>query len=79
LTDEEAHNEEFSMQVVDWLDSDNIAIRELAFFEAQRLTGRQFDYRPQNPENQREAAIMRWRELVKRNQGFVATVAEEMP
>jgi hypothetical protein len=79
LTEKEARNEADSMQVVEWLNNDNIAIRELAFMEAFRLANRDFQYRPQNPEKQREAAIMRFRELVSRNKGLVPTVVEEMP
>lgn len=79
LTDKDAHDEAVSMQVVEWLNSDNIAIRELAFLSAFSLAHRDLGYRPQNPEGQREPAIMRWRELVKRNKGLVPTVAEQMP
>jgi len=43
------------------------------------LTHRDLNYRPQNPVGQREPAIMRWRELVRRNKGLVPSTAEPMP
>jgi hypothetical protein len=69
---EDARLEEPSMALVELMGSDNIAIRELAFFHVQRLTRKDMQYRPLNPQPQREAALLRWREYVKRNQGLIA-------
>lgn len=77
--DEEARDESASMQVVEWLASDNIAIRDLAYYEVLRLANRDLGYRPQNPVGQREPALMRWRDLVRRNKGLVPSAPEEMP
>ncbi|HVJ69188.1 MAG TPA: hypothetical protein VM510_14470, partial [Caulifigura sp.] len=76
ISDAEAHDEAASMQVVDWLANDNIAIRDLAYYEVFTRAGRDLGYRPQNTVGQREPALMRWRELVRRNKGLVPTVAE---
>jgi hypothetical protein len=77
ITDAEAHDEAASMQLIDWMASDEIAIRELAFFEVYRVTLRDMQYRPQNTESQRDSALMRWRELVRRNKGLLPTAAAE--
>ncbi|QDT56504.1 hypothetical protein Pan44_45590 [Caulifigura coniformis] len=71
VTDQEARDEAASLQVVEWLANDDIAIRELAFYEVLRLANRDLSYRPQNAVGQREPAIMRWRDLVRRNKGLV--------
>ena len=49
-----------SRTLVGWLDSDQVAIRELAFFHVQRLTGLKHEYSPINPPAQRRAAVDRW-------------------
>lgn len=49
-----------SRTLVGWLDSEQLAIRELAFFHVQRLTGLKNDYSPINPPGQRRAAVDRW-------------------
>jgi len=71
LRPEDANVEATSMELVELMGSDNIAIRELAFFQVHRLTGKDLGYRPLNPQGQREAALSRWRDLVKRNKGLV--------
>lgn len=49
-----------SRSLVGWLDSEQLAIRELAFFHVQRLTGLKNEYSPINPPGQRRAAVDRW-------------------
>lgn len=49
-----------SRSLVGWLDSEQLAIRELAFFHVQRLTGLKHEYSPINPPGQRRAAVDRW-------------------
>ncbi len=49
-----------SRSLVGWLDSDQLAIRELAFFHVQKLTGLKHEYSPINPPGQRRAAVDRW-------------------
>lgn len=50
-----------SQMLVGWLEHEQIAIRELAFWHVQRLTGLKHDYSPINPPGQRRAAVERWR------------------
>jgi hypothetical protein len=49
-----------SRALVGWLESEHLAIRELAFFHIQRLTGLKHEYSPINPPGQRRAAVERW-------------------
>ncbi|MBC7818690.1 MAG: hypothetical protein IAG10_17510 [Planctomycetaceae bacterium] len=49
-----------SRTLVGWLESEHLAIRELAFFHVQRLTGLKHEYSPINPPGQRRAAVERW-------------------
>ena len=49
-----------SRALVGWLESEQLAIRELAFFHVQRLTGLKHEYSPINPPGQRRAAVERW-------------------
>ena len=49
-----------SRALVGWLDSEQLAIRELAFFHVQKLTGLKHEYSPINPPGQRRAAVDRW-------------------
>ncbi len=49
-----------SRTLVGWLDSEQLAIRELAFLHVQKLTGLKHEYSPINPPAQRRAAVDRW-------------------
>ena len=49
-----------SRSLVGWLDSEQLAIRELAYFHVQKLTGQKHEYSPINPLGQRRAAVDRW-------------------
>lgn len=72
LTPDEARQQATALQVVEWMGSMNVAIRELAFFQVHRITGKDLGYRPVNPEGQREAALARWRDHVKKHNGLIA-------
>jgi len=52
-------------QLVEQLDSDDVAVRFLAISALGRLTGRTFDYRHYDAPIQREAAIRRWVEYLE--------------
>jgi len=58
----DARNPLDSEDLVRWMGHDEMAIRELAFFHIDRLTGRRYDYRPNDPSARRAAALERWRE-----------------
>lgn len=57
---QDAKNPATSKMLVGWLDSEHIAIRELAFFHIQQLTDLKHEYSPNNPPGQRRAAVDRW-------------------
>jgi len=59
--EKDARNRFTSNQLVEWLDHDEIAVRELAFYYIYLLTGRRYDYLPLLPAAQRKAAVTRWR------------------
>jgi hypothetical protein len=66
---EDAKNPDVSRRLVDWLKDDQTAIRELAFFQISRLTGRTYDYLPMGPVAERRAGVQRWEDYLKRNNG----------
>lgn len=55
-----------SRQLVEWLAANHVAVRELAFYHVQRLTGRTYDYRPNLTEMQRKLAVNRWQTHMER-------------
>ncbi len=62
-----------SRQLVGWLEHDHVAIRELAFYHIQRLTGLKNEYSPVNPPSQRRVSVERWyTHLEKKNGALVA-------
>jgi hypothetical protein len=67
--EDDAHNPATSRLLVDWLEHDNVVVRELAFQNVYRLTGQRYDYRPINPVNQRKVAVERWYSHLERNGG----------
>ncbi len=58
---------ESSIQLVDWLSDDRVAIREMAFYHVSRITGRKYEYRPDAPVGRRKAAVSRWRAHLERH------------
>jgi hypothetical protein len=58
---EDARNPVVAEDLINWMGHNEIAIRELAFFHVLRLTGRRYDYRPNDPAPNRAVAIDRWR------------------
>lgn len=64
---EHARNPVESEDLVNLLGHSEIAIRELAFYHVLRLTGRRYDYRPNDPAPHRAVAIDRWRTYLSEN------------
>lgn len=62
---------EVSTRIVDWLADDNVAIRELALYHIKTGTNRPTDYHPLAPIVQRQAAIARLHEVVRRQGGLL--------
>lgn len=63
---EDFRNAEVSARLIEWLSHDRLAIRELALYQIRTGAGRSTDYHPQAPAVQRQAAIMRLQEVVRR-------------
>jgi len=55
-----------SRQLLDWMQHEDIAIRELAFYQVTRWSERTYNYRPLLPPPERKAAILRWEDHMKR-------------
>lgn len=60
-----------SLELVEWLRSPRVEVRELAFHQLVQLTGKKLDYRPQASVSQREPAVGRWTDLVRREGALV--------
>jgi hypothetical protein len=71
-SEEQARNQIDSEDLVRFLEHEEIAVRELAFFHINRLTGRRYDYRPNDPPAQREAAVQRWRRYLEENGALIS-------
>lgn len=68
---EDGKDEAISRQLVSWLRHEHVAVRELAIFHIERLTGRTYDYRPLAPVNQRDSIAARWDQHVDREGALV--------
>ena len=66
FNENDARDRDASTQLVEWLNHDRVAIRELAFYYLFRLTGRRSDYSPLRPRSHRNAAVKRLRSLIER-------------
>ncbi|HLQ44496.1 MAG TPA: hypothetical protein VK137_07200, partial [Planctomycetaceae bacterium] len=68
---DDAKNPATSHMLVNWLEHEQVAIRELAFWHIQRLTGLKHDYSPVNPPGQRRVAIERWNTHLEKKGGVL--------
>ncbi|MCA8995818.1 MAG: hypothetical protein KDA80_02505 [Planctomycetaceae bacterium] len=66
---DDARDKATSQSLVEQLGDPELVIRELAFYHVSNLTGRSHDYLPMAPLPERKAAINRWEEHLKRNDG----------
>lgn len=71
ITAVEARDAAFSQAMVEWLANDEVIIRELAIQNLARLTGKTYDYLSFAPAHERRAAITRWEDVLRRNNGSV--------
>ena len=62
-----ARDPQVSRLLVDLLSHEDIAIRELAFFHVLQMSGKNYSYKPILPKGQRDSAVMRWEEHLKKN------------
>lgn len=67
----DARIQEPSQQLVAWLGDDDVSIRELAFYQVFRLTGKKYDYRPNLLPQHLQAAVLRWQDHLQRNNGLL--------
>jgi hypothetical protein len=72
----DAHNPELSLQLVTALESSQVAVRELAFFQIRRLTGGEltFRYHPDASESVRKGSVNQWQGHL-RKEGALRTAA----
>jgi hypothetical protein len=70
-TPQDAQDPRKSQRLVAWLEHDLVAVRQLAFFHIQKLTGQDYDYLPHNPSAQRFAAIRRWQRHLEREGALI--------
>lgn len=75
---EDLAEESTSMHLIDLLEHDDIAIRELAFYYVQGLTNRRLEYRPNLPAAQRNTLVRRLRTNVMRD-GALITPGPTLP
>ena len=74
FTEEDSRNPGIARDLVTWLDDDEVAIREMAFWHLQFLTGGlKFDYSLSDSSKARKAGVQRWRNQVQRNGGTLPT------
>lgn len=71
FTPEDAKDKIASQQLVDWLSSSRVEIRELAFHQLMQLTGRQYSYRALGTPSQRASAVQRWQAHLQREGALV--------
>ncbi len=67
---DDATDEATANQLILWLSSEHVAIRELAFIYVQQLSGRKFNYRPLGSYSQRNSSIRRWKGYIEKNEGL---------
>ncbi len=70
-SDADLRKQATSTQLVDWLDSPETVIRELAFSHIKRLSGRDMGYRPLSPAIQRSPATGRFRDYIDENGALI--------
>ena len=67
--EKDARNRFTSQQLVEWLDHDQIVVRELAFYHVYRLTGQKYDYRADGTPGQRQSSSNRWLGHLEKRKG----------
>lgn len=64
--EQDLRNPMISRQLLEWMQHEDIAVRELAFYQVTRWSERTYNYRPLLPPPERKAAILRWEDHLKR-------------
>lgn len=68
---DDLRDSETAMQLIEWLSHDDLAVRELALYHIKTLTNRPTDYHPLSPVVERQAAISRLKDVVRRFDGLL--------
>jgi hypothetical protein len=68
---DDARNKVISTQLVEWMGDPELAIRELAFYHVNRLTGKDFDYRAGATLARLKTSLKRWQDHVKNHGGLI--------
>jgi hypothetical protein len=68
---DDARNKVISTQLVEWMGDPELAIRELAFYHVNRLSGKDFDYRAGATMARLKNSLKRWQDHVKNHGGLI--------
>lgn len=68
---DDARNKVISAQLVEWMGDPELAIRELAFYHVNRLSGKDFDYRAGATMARLKNSLKRWQDHVKNHGGLI--------
>jgi hypothetical protein len=68
---DDARSKDISQKLIDWMGSQEVAIRELAFYQVYRLTKKDLDYRAGYTASKNKTPLRRWQEHVKRDGGLL--------
>lgn len=69
--EEDGKDETISKTLVAWLRDEDVAIRELAIFHIEKLTGRTYDYHPLAPVSQRDSIAARWEQHIQKEGALI--------
>jgi hypothetical protein len=73
---DDARNKDSALQLLEWMGHPEVSIRELAFAQVYRLTGKTFDYRASNKPQQLQQSLKHWQAYINKEGGLLAPVKE---
>jgi hypothetical protein len=68
---DDARNKVISNELIDWMADPELAIRELAFYQVYRLTGKTHEYQADGSPTKLHSSLRTWRERVKKDGGLL--------
>lgn len=74
FSEQDARNRFTAEQLIDWMEHDHIAVRELAIYQIEAITGRRHDFRPNANIRQRAAYVKRLRTQLERDGGLLPSL-----
>jgi len=72
-SEKDARDPQISYQLVEWLNHDRLAIRELAWHYIRQFSGRRFEYRPDGPIRQRRQAVQQWVKILEKDKALITS------